>query len=162
MVLGITRFSVGVQASSHFRWPSYTQSAGQVDLAIGQAIIVASAQRDIHFPSRALYARPCMQACCTARTVADRDFRMRQAFQGELLEACGRSHTLGDVEDALAAVAAAAPPSWSLDLISGATRIAPLDCSLVHTAHHGTWCRTGPCRPAVTCQCAPVLQACQG
>ena len=42
-----------------------------------------------------------------------------QAFQEELLEACGRSHTLADVEDALSAVTAAAPPSWSLDLISG-------------------------------------------
>lgn len=39
---------------------------------------------------------------------------------------CGRSHTLGDVEEALAAVAAAQPPSWSLDLISGAAALS--DC----------------------------------
>lgn len=42
-----------------------------------------------------------------------------QAFQEELLEACGRSHSLADVEQAIADVKAAAPPSWSLDLISG-------------------------------------------
>ncbi len=46
-----------------------------------------------------------------------------QAFQEELLAACGRSHTLADAEDALTAVAAAAPPSWSLDLISGLRRL---------------------------------------
>ncbi len=32
---------------------------------------------------------------------------------------CGRSHSLYDVYKALDAVHAAAPPSWSLDLISG-------------------------------------------
>ncbi|EIE24812.1 radical SAM enzyme [Coccomyxa subellipsoidea C-169] len=42
-----------------------------------------------------------------------------QAFQEELLEVCGRSHSLYDVYKALEAVHAAAPPSWSLDLISG-------------------------------------------
>jgi len=43
-----------------------------------------------------------------------------KAFQADLLAACGRSHSLADVEAALADVAAAAPRSWSLDLISGA------------------------------------------
>ena len=56
------------------------------------------------------------------------DCHPQQAFQGELLEVCGRSHTLADVEDALAAVAAAAPPSWSLDLISGVRRVVPYCC----------------------------------
>ncbi|CAL8464114.1 g3649 [Coccomyxa elongata] len=42
-----------------------------------------------------------------------------QAFQEELLEVCGRSHSLYDAYKALEAVHAAAPPSWSLDLISG-------------------------------------------
>ena len=37
-----------------------------------------------------------------------------------MLQVCGRSHGLADVEAALAAVVAAAPASWSLDLISGA------------------------------------------
>lgn len=37
----------------------------------------------------------------------------------ELLEVCGRSHSLYDAYKALEAVHAAAPPSWSLDLISG-------------------------------------------
>lgn len=37
----------------------------------------------------------------------------------ELLEVCGRSHSLYDVYKALEAVHSAAPPSWSLDLISG-------------------------------------------
>lgn len=47
------------------------------------------------------------------------NLHLLQAFQEELLAVCGRSHTLADVEEALAAVAAAAPPTWSLDLISG-------------------------------------------
>ncbi|GLC51316.1 hypothetical protein PLESTB_000489300 [Pleodorina starrii] len=42
-----------------------------------------------------------------------------QAFQQELLEACGRGHDLADVEAAVDAVHAAEMPSWSLDLISG-------------------------------------------
>ena len=37
----------------------------------------------------------------------------------ELLEVCGRSHSLYDVYKALESVHAASPPSWSLDLISG-------------------------------------------
>ncbi len=61
------------------------------------------------------------KAYCLAQNLADRTLPpLCQAFQGELLAECGRSHTLADVEDALAAVAAASPPSWSLDLISGA------------------------------------------
>ncbi|GIL72807.1 hypothetical protein Vretimale_4490 [Volvox reticuliferus] len=42
-----------------------------------------------------------------------------QAFQQELLEACGRGHDLPDVLAAVEAVHAAGMPSWSLDLISG-------------------------------------------
>ncbi|GLI68906.1 hypothetical protein VaNZ11_013457 [Volvox africanus] len=42
-----------------------------------------------------------------------------QAFQNELLEACGRGHDLPDVVAAVEAVQAAGMPSWSLDLISG-------------------------------------------
>lgn len=42
-----------------------------------------------------------------------------QAFQQPLLEACGRSHSLAEARAALDAVRAAAPRSWSLDLISG-------------------------------------------
>ncbi|EFJ52010.1 hypothetical protein VOLCADRAFT_42214, partial [Volvox carteri f. nagariensis] len=42
-----------------------------------------------------------------------------QAFQQELLEACGRGHDLADVVAAVDAVQAAGMPSWSLDLISG-------------------------------------------
>ncbi|GIL43165.1 hypothetical protein Vafri_964 [Volvox africanus] len=42
-----------------------------------------------------------------------------QAFQKELLEACGRGHDLPDVVAAVEAVQAAGMPSWSLDLISG-------------------------------------------
>ena len=37
----------------------------------------------------------------------------------DLLEACGRSHTLYDVYTAIEDVHTASPPSWSLDLISG-------------------------------------------
>ena len=42
-----------------------------------------------------------------------------QAFQQEMLEACGRSHSLDDVYAALTAIRAAGPASWSLDIISG-------------------------------------------
>jgi len=42
-----------------------------------------------------------------------------QAFQQDLLEACGRSHTLAEVYAAIEAVHAVSPPTWSLDLISG-------------------------------------------
>jgi oxygen-independent coproporphyrinogen-3 oxidase len=37
----------------------------------------------------------------------------------ELLEVCGRSHSLYEVYTAIEAVHAACPPTWSLDLISG-------------------------------------------
>ena len=37
----------------------------------------------------------------------------------EVLEACGRSHSLADVHEAIKAVKAADVRSWSLDLISG-------------------------------------------
>lgn len=43
----------------------------------------------------------------------------RAGLAQELLEVCGRSHTLYDVYKALEDLHAAAPPSWSLDLISG-------------------------------------------
>lgn len=42
-----------------------------------------------------------------------------QAFQQQLLEICGRSHSVPDITHALRAVTAAGPKSWSLDLISG-------------------------------------------
>ncbi|KAK9831539.1 hypothetical protein WJX81_007299 [Elliptochloris bilobata] len=42
-----------------------------------------------------------------------------QAFQQELLEVCGRSHSLADVHAALTAVRDAAPAAWSLDLMAG-------------------------------------------
>eukprot|EP00884_Botryococcus_braunii_P009156 jgi/Botrbrau1/18241/Bobra.53_1s0095.1 len=42
-----------------------------------------------------------------------------QAFQRELLEACGRSHGLEDVREAVEAVKEAGVPSWSLDLMCG-------------------------------------------
>ena len=41
----------------------------------------------------------------------------------ELLEACGRSHSLADVHMALAAVREAAPAAWSLDLMAGLPRL---------------------------------------
>ncbi|CAD7701954.1 unnamed protein product [Ostreobium quekettii] len=42
-----------------------------------------------------------------------------QAFQEELLRGGGRSHSLADVRRAIEDMHAVAPPSWSLDLISG-------------------------------------------
>jgi len=42
-----------------------------------------------------------------------------QAFDDELLQLCGRSHTLYDVYEAIDAIYAASVPTWSLDLISG-------------------------------------------
>lgn len=36
-----------------------------------------------------------------------------------VLQECGRSHTVKDVHEAIAVMHAAAPQSWSLDLISG-------------------------------------------
>ena len=41
----------------------------------------------------------------------------------ELLEACGRSHSLADVRAALDAVREAAPGAWSLDLMAGLPRL---------------------------------------
>lgn len=41
----------------------------------------------------------------------------------ELLQTCGRSHTLSDVYAAIEAVTAAGFPSWSLDLISGLPKL---------------------------------------
>lgn len=37
----------------------------------------------------------------------------------ELLRACGRAHSLADVHAAVAAMRDVAPPTWSLDVISG-------------------------------------------
>ncbi len=50
----------------------------------------------------------------------------------ELLEACGRSHSLADARAALAAVREAAPAAWSLDLMAGLPRLgeAEWDASL--------------------------------
>lgn len=42
-----------------------------------------------------------------------------QAFDDELLQLCGRSHSLYDVYEAIDSIHAASVPSWSLDLISG-------------------------------------------
>jgi putative oxygen-independent coproporphyrinogen III oxidase len=42
-----------------------------------------------------------------------------QAFQPELLVACGRSHTVSDIHTAVELIQRAAIPSFSLDLISG-------------------------------------------
>ena len=42
-----------------------------------------------------------------------------QAFDDELLQLCGRSHSLYDVYEAIDAVYASNIPTWSLDLISG-------------------------------------------
>ena len=51
---------------------------------------------------------------------------MRRARAGqELLDACGRSHSLADVHAALDAVRAAAPGAWSLDLMAGLPRLGP-------------------------------------
>ncbi|KAG2442811.1 hypothetical protein HXX76_002890 [Chlamydomonas incerta] len=48
-----------------------------------------------------------------------------QAFQQELLTACGRGHDLAEAEAALEAVRAAGLRSWSLDLISGLPGLTP-------------------------------------
>ncbi|KAK9814526.1 hypothetical protein WJX72_007398 [[Myrmecia] bisecta] len=48
-----------------------------------------------------------------------------QAFQEDLLKACGRSHTLADVHEAIAAVHEAGVPAWSLDLMSGLPFLTP-------------------------------------
>lgn len=42
-----------------------------------------------------------------------------QSFSGELLRACGRSHGLQQVNEAIDDILAVQPDSWSLDLISG-------------------------------------------
>mmetsp|Transcript_8544 Transcript_8544/g.24527 ORF Transcript_8544/g.24527 Transcript_8544/m.24527 type:complete len:480 (-) Transcript_8544:168-1607(-) len=42
-----------------------------------------------------------------------------QSFQQEILEGIGRSHGINDVREALSILDAVAPPSWSLDLMSG-------------------------------------------
>ena len=44
---------------------------------------------------------------------------LMQAFQREMLEVCGRSHSLNDVYAALTDIRATGPVSWSLDLICG-------------------------------------------
>ena len=41
----------------------------------------------------------------------------------EVLQACGRSHSLEDARSALRAVADAAPAAWSLDLMAGLPRL---------------------------------------
>lgn len=43
----------------------------------------------------------------------------------ELLQTCGRSHSLAEVYAAIGAVKAAQFPSWSLDLISGLPKLTP-------------------------------------
>jgi hypothetical protein len=59
-----------------------------------------------------------------------------------MLEVCGRSHSLPDVRDAIAAVSAAGMPSWSLDLISGLPGLTPqawqasLDEAVAAGPHH--------------------------
>lgn len=56
--------------------------------------------------------------CCTNRG-AHRPIRVPWAALQELLEVCGRSHTLYDAYAAIEALHAAGPPTWSLDLMSG-------------------------------------------
>lgn len=96
MSLGITRFSIGVQVCKL-----------QVPAILLLAVLPTS------MPPHA------------AGSMADSDFDLCiplmawQAFQEDLLQSCGRSHGLPDVRAAIAAVHEAAPPSWSLDLISG-------------------------------------------
>lgn len=48
---------------------------------------------------------------------------MYAVFMQELLQTCGRSHTLSDVYAAIHAVKAVGMPSWSLDLISGLPKL---------------------------------------
>ena len=45
--------------------------------------------------------------------------KRRESCLQELLEVCGRSHSLYDVYTAIEAMHAAGPRSWSLDLMSG-------------------------------------------
>jgi putative oxygen-independent coproporphyrinogen III oxidase len=42
-----------------------------------------------------------------------------QAFQDQLLQLCGRSHTVGDIYQAVELIHHSGVPNWSLDLISG-------------------------------------------
>ncbi|CAI5495674.1 unnamed protein product [Closterium sp. Naga37s-1] len=53
-----------------------------------------------------------------------------QAFDETLLKACGRSHSLADVYDAVDAVKRVGLENWSLDLISG------LPCQTLDSWHH--------------------------
>lgn len=66
---------------------------------------------------------PCCRACYCSHalklsTCLSADLAISDLTQ-DLLKACGRSHGLQDVHEALAAIKAAKVPCWSLDLISG-------------------------------------------
>lgn len=50
-----------------------------------------------------------------------------QCFQQNLLELCGRSHTLSDVYSAIDSMHQAGVPNWSLDLISGLPQLTHRD-----------------------------------
>jgi putative oxygen-independent coproporphyrinogen III oxidase len=59
-----------------------------------------------------------------------------QAFQNELLQLCGRSHTVGDIYHALELLHQGGVTNWSLDLISGLPQqtsehwVAALECAI--------------------------------
>ena len=59
-----------------------------------------------------------------------------QAFQDELLQLCGRSHTVGDIYHALELLHQGGVTNWSLDLISGLPQqtsehwVASLECAI--------------------------------
>lgn len=91
MRLGVTRFSVGVQSFNEVR------------------VLARSVLENI------LYWMTCLCGDTVSTHVKG---TKRDMIQG-VLQGCGRSHTVQDVHEAIAAVNAAAPQSWSLDLISG-------------------------------------------
>lgn len=95
MALGVTRFSMGVQAFDEVRPDASLSSHETCQLQTG--FLPAGLHRVRVKPAHVTH----------------------EVNVQALLSECGRAHTLGDVYAAIAAMREAAPPSWSLDLISG-------------------------------------------
>lgn len=100
MAAGVTRFSIGVQVGITLLSTTILQTPPTVPPSFRLAVLNGTNVSEPVSGSSGAMKSAGSQACGVAAL---------QAFQQSMLEACGRSHGLDDVEAALAAVTAAKP-----------------------------------------------------
>lgn len=138
--LGVNRFSVGVQAFDE---------VCRLPVLLCRLVLPAI-----------WHARACWAAMQPiASRVGNRPHLQELWRVQELLQACGRSHCVADVHAAIESMHAAAPSSWSLDLIAGLPGLTlegwqnSLDCAVaagpphvsvydLQVRHHTTRCQS--------------------